>query len=53
MFREYFEEHPEEYQGIKDLLDRSEKIELERHIKRQDKLKLIEECRRKLNAERE
>lgn len=51
LWEEYFENHPDEYEGIKELKSRSNKIEIEREKKRKEKLKRIEICRRLLNGE--
>ena len=47
-YQEYCKEHPEELRGIRILKARSDKIEVERHKRRMEKLAYIEQCRRAL-----
>lgn len=50
MYREYFEEHPEEYAGIKAILDRNAQIEASLRERREAKQKQVKEWREKLHA---
>ena len=51
MYREHFEEHPEEYEGINAIKLQTKLYEIEREKRRKEKLKKIEECRRILDGE--
>lgn len=53
MFKEYIEEHPEEFVDLSRIYASSERIEIERHRRRQKKLEKIEYYRRLLNERRE
>lgn len=53
MYKEYIEEHPEEFIDLSRIYASSERIEIERHRRRQKKLEKIEYCRRLLNERRE
>lgn len=49
MYKEYIEEHPEEFVDLSRIYASSERIEIQRHLKRQKKLEKIEYCRRLLD----
>ena len=53
MYEEHFEEHPEEYEGIKALKTQTRLYEIERQKRREEKLKLIEACREELRKREE
>lgn len=53
MYEEYIKEHPEEFVDLSRIYASSERIEIERHRRRQKKLEKIEYCRRLLNERRE
>jgi hypothetical protein len=48
MYKEHFEEHPEEYEGIRAIKLQTRLYEIERQKRVEEKLKKIEECRRRL-----
>lgn len=48
MYKEHFEEHPEEYEGIRAIKLQTRLYEIERQKRAEKKLKKIEECRRRL-----
>lgn len=50
LLEEHFREHPEEYEQILMYRKVSEAVEADLQRRRQEKLKVIEECRRELNA---
>lgn len=50
-YEEYKKEHPEELKALNAIKKNSFRIELMRKSMRSEKLKKIEECRRRLNGE--
>lgn len=53
MYKEYFEEHPDEYASINAIKLQTKLYEIEREKRREEKLKRIEECRRILDGDSE
>ena len=53
MYHEYFEEHPEEYEGINAIRLQTKLYEIERQKRKEERLKRIEECRRILDGDSE
>lgn len=51
MWKEYFRNHPEEYDGVQRLKDLSKAHDDLMEEKRKEKLKKIEECRRILDEQ--
>ena len=50
MYKEHFDEHPEEYKGIRALKIQTKLYEIERQKRKEAKLKKIEECKKVLNG---
>lgn len=50
MYKEHFDEHPEEYEGIRALKIQTKLYEIERQKRKEAKLKKIEECKKVLNG---
>lgn len=51
MYEEHFEEHPEEYEGIRAIKLQTRLYEIERQKRVEEVLKKVEECRRILDGE--
>lgn len=52
VYEEYKRENPDEMRGINELFIRSIRIDAQRRIRQEEKLKVVEECRRRLNGEK-